>query len=64
MADVNLAELEAEYSRALKAYITAMVAQGIQNQTHEPTDQEQPDPRNQGVKTGGGRNGGPFNPRD
>jgi len=63
MADVNLAELEAEWTQALKAYIAALVEKAVEQQTGEPTEQEQPDPRNQGVHTGGGRNGGPFNPR-
>jgi hypothetical protein len=53
---VNLAELEAEWKRAITTYIAALVAKAVEQQTGEdPTDQERPDPRNQGVKTGGGR---------
>jgi hypothetical protein len=60
-AEVDVDALEANYVRALKAYVLALVNAGIQRQTNEPTDQEQS--RDQGVHSGGGRSGGPFNPR-
>jgi hypothetical protein len=58
MADVNIAELEAEWTNAMNAYLVALVKKAVEQQTgDDPTDDEQPDPRNQGVKTGGGRGG-------
>jgi hypothetical protein len=62
MADVNLAELQAEYMAAHMALLIGALKAVLQNQTHEPSEDEQPDPRNQGVKTGG-NNSGIFNPR-
>jgi hypothetical protein len=54
MADVNLGELEGEWTRALNAYLTALVNARIVQQTgKDPTAQDEPDPRNQGEKTGG-----------
>jgi hypothetical protein len=64
MAALNTAELEAEFSRVHLALLTALVANAVQKQTGKIVEDEQPDPRNQGVHTGGGRSGGPFNPRD
>ncbi|HML10843.1 MAG TPA: hypothetical protein VK432_08275 [Stellaceae bacterium] len=56
MADVNLAEIEAEATRAIQAYIKALINKAVEQVTGESVeDDERPDPRNQGVKTGGGR---------
>jgi hypothetical protein len=60
MADVDLGELEGEMRAALQAYLTALVAVAVQGQTHQP--REDKDPGVQGVHSGGGRSGGPYNP--
>jgi hypothetical protein len=69
MADVNLGQLEGDVTRAIKAYIAALInkaAEQINGQPVEPAEDEDriedEDPGVQGVHSGGGRSGGPFNP--
>jgi len=56
-ATVNIAEIEAEYMRALTAVIQAHLTASLESQGIQPSEDERVDPRNQGVKTGGSNSG-------
>jgi hypothetical protein len=58
---VNIAEIEAEYMRALRAYINAVLTASFERQGLQPGDQEKS--RIRGGHKGGGWSGGP-NPLD